>query len=519
MAEIDTKAQDSFSLSSTVLMENAGIKLYHRMRELCGVDMKSGQTVFLVGKGNNGGDALVMARQAFVDGFVNLSIVHLTDELSGDPAAHLAACRKLSIPTYHWPSTEARTAVATASVLVDGIFGTGIRGEIRGSAAELVRAANDSPAFRVSIDVPSGLGDDFEAGFSALQADITLTVELPKRCLFLPAARGFAGKIETVSIGFPPQLLSPWEDDLHLLDFSDAGSLVPPLAESTYKTKRGVVGIFAGAPGTSGAAALCALGCGRSRAGLVHVFADQAVYGALAAQLSSILVHPWNAEDGVGDLSGFDAVLAGPGWGRTSNRQDVLRTLAEGDLPGVLDADGLNVLSDMTANGDGVTDAAEDASSRAAATGGHERASDSGDHRELSFARRWVLTPHPGECSRLTGRPIKEILSDPVAHCRALAERFNAVVVMKSHVTYIVPPEGRVRVVDGMNAALATGGSGDVLSGVIAALLASGSSAEDAAAGGVLIHSEAGRRARPAKGWFLAEDLPEFIGLLFEELF
>lgn len=486
MAAIDAAAQESYALPSTVLMENAGIKLYQGLRRCHERELAAGPTVFLVGKGNNGGDALVMARQAVGDQIDAVSLVILTDELNGDPAVHLASCRALGIPSYRWPSDEARTAVETASLIVDGLYGTGIRGALHGSGADLVSEANVSSALRVAIDVPSGLGDEFEAGYPAFDADTTLTVELPKRCLYIPAARRFCGDIEIVPIGFPKALLVPDDGEAELVDWSVFPLLVPPAPEWWYKTKRGVVGVFAGAVGTSGAAVLSSLGCARSRAGLVHLIVDEAIYPVMASQLSSVLVHPRPA--GTPELGSYTALVLGPGWGRAVDRMDVLRHAAASGLPGVLDADGLNVLAQHRSSGG-----------------------------EMRFYATWVLTPHPGECARLTGVPVAEILADPVPHCRALAKEMKAVVVLKSHVTFVVPPEGRVRIVDGMNAALGTGGSGDVLAGIIGALLGGGVPAEDAAVGGVLIHAEAGRRCRASSGWFLAEDLPLEVGRLFDE--
>lgn len=487
MARIDEVAQTQYSLPSTVLMENAGIKLHRRLSALYADLLAVGPTVVLVGKGNNGGDGLVIARQAATQGSTDISVVYLSDELTGDPATHMAACRALGIPMHQWPSDDAREAVSNAALIVDAVFGTGIRGALRGSGADLVSAANECDAVRVAIDVPSGLGDEFEPGFPAFAADTTLTVELAKRCLYLPAARPFCGTIETVSIGFPKALLFADDEEAELVRWDDVGTYVKSLPESSYKKTRGVVGIFAGAVGTTGAAVLASLGCARSRAGLVHLYVDREIYPAIASMASSVLVHPLS--DSMSTFDGFTALLIGPGWGRSKDRASMLRSAAIVDVPAVVDADGLNVLAECRSCGESIT-----------------------------FQTTAVLTPHPGECARLTGVGTGKILADPVPHCRRLALETDAVIVMKSHVTYIVPPEGRVLIVDGMNAALGTGGSGDVLAGVIAGLRGSGASAVEAAVGGVLLHTEAGRRCRLVNGWFLADDLPPTVGTLFDEV-
>jgi NAD(P)H-hydrate epimerase len=247
------------------------------------------------------------------------------------------------------------------------------------------------------------------------------------------------------------------------------------LPPDTYKSKRGHLAVFAGREGTTGAAWLCATAAARSRAGLVTVFADRELYEGSIAKYSSVMVRPWDGT--VPELSNFDSLLVGPGWGVTDQRERVLAHLFEAGIPGVMDADGVNLLGRML------------------------------EERAVKLGGRWILTPHPGEFARLLGMGIGELLDEPLPHLLRVSSELEAVIILKGHCSFVVSPEGRYGVLDGMNPAMATGGSGDVLAGICAGLLTSGFSPEDAADLGVLLHSEIGRRLYRDRGYFLAEDM------------
>lgn len=496
MAEIDRRAQEEFGLPSMLLMENAGIKCFSALlalmeRDLSGL-LASGRVslrlVFVVGTGSNAGDGLVMARQAFVSGYSGSEIVTLTDSLTGDAGRMLVSCAALDIPRYNWTTDGGlvRRKIEEADLVVDCLTGTGIRGALREPAASVVEAMNECGRPVVSIDVPSGIGDEFRPGFPAVRAGHTLTIELPKRSLYMPAARPFCGTIHIVSIGFPPTLLGAGPRDGRLLNDGDLPRFVPSVDPAGHKRRRGTVGIFAGAQGTSGAAVLVARAATRSSAGLVVAHADKALYPVLAPTLIGEMVRPWDVDaQGVPDMAEFAAVVVGPGWGTGPGRARSLSAIIGSGARGVLDADALNQL----AAGDGLPD----------------------------LGGRWVLTPHPGEFARLASVSTGDLVTDPVPILRDFAARTSAVLVYKSHVTYIVEPDGGYYVVDGMNPALATGGSGDVLSGLIGGLMAAGASPLEAACAGVLVHARAGRILFQRSGWFSAEDLPAEAGRLLAE--
>jgi len=346
--------------------------------------------------------------------------------------------------------------------------------------SDLVDAVNACPAKKIAIDVPSGVGDEYRQGHPALRADFTLTMGLPKLCLYLPYTRVLCGRIMVIHVGFPPSLLQDPEIPGELLRRRAWRKLAPPIAPDTYKNRRGHLAVFAGARGTTGAAWLSASAAARSRLGLVTLFVDADAYPIVAQKLTSVMCRPWAASDSWDEAS-FSGVLAGPGWGLAEEKERWLERLLALAVKGVIDADGITLLGRMA--------------SRAAP----------------DLGGRWVLTPHPGEFSRLTGSPREAVLAEPVRLSLEASSRLNAVIALKGHCTVVAAPSGRYWILDGANPALATGGSGDVLAGIIAAGIAGGMTPVDAALFGVSLHATVGRLAARNLGWFLAEDLVPLI--------
>jgi hydroxyethylthiazole kinase-like uncharacterized protein yjeF len=360
--------------------------------------------------------------------------------------------------------------------VVDGITGTGQRGPLRAPLDALVAAVNAAPGSRAAVDVPSGLGDGYRDGWPVVHADCTITIGLPKACLYLPRARRHGGRILVVQPGFPSPLLEDPALRCELIDDRTFRDLLPPVPVDAHKGDRGHLAVFAGAPGTSGAAWLASHAAARARVGLVSLFVDPSTLPLVAPSCRSVMAKPW---DDAGDPSRFDAsrltaLLVGPGWGLGGHRARWLAGLIATGLPGVLDADGITLLAQFA---------------------------------RPRLGGRWVLTPHPGEFSRLSGATRDEVLDEPLGRALAAARELEAIVVLKGHVTIVAGPDGRSRILDGCNPALATAGSGDVLAGLAAAGLAAGLAAFDAAVFGVSLHARLGAVARERVGWFLAEDL------------
>lgn len=470
-------------MDGILLMENAGIKAYESFERAYGNELGSdSHFVFVAGKGNNGGDALVMARQSVNHGR-HVSVVLSGRENGETVTMHESVVRAYGTPVHVWEDdpNAAAAVLQSADVVFDGIFGTGIRGEIRQSAAPLVECINRSEAMLVAVDVPSGVGDEFQSGYAHVSADCCLVMGLPKQCLYLPSARVSCGRIIIVPIGFPEALTRDPGIPGELLQVADLSALLPEYSPDSYKNTRGVVGVFGGSAGTSGAASLAALAALRSGAGLVSLFAESRIYEPAASHSMSVMTRPWDAgtDPAETDLSRFDSFVVGPGWG-FHGRLPWLRALVESGGSGVLDADAITLLA---GNRGAVPD----------------------------LGGRWVLTPHPGELARLFGVDKHEALIDAFETVRQLSRDLSAVIVLKSHVTIIAEPGGRYSVVDGMNPAMGTGGTGDLLAGTIGGFIAQGLPPFDAARCGALVHDAAGRQAARDLGWFLSQDLLPYL--------
>ncbi|MCK4540598.1 MAG: NAD(P)H-hydrate dehydratase [Spirochaetales bacterium] len=483
MKEIDRKAQKDYGFPELVLMENAGIEACLTLeKEIRGAKVEGGLVVFVAGGGNNGGDTLVMARQYLNNDTGGKTPQIIYPKLKNAEGVHQNICRTLGIPSMIWEreTEKVREKLKEAAVLVDGLTGTGIKGPLSSDLAELVEVINKSPCLKVALDVPSGISDTYRKGDPAVKADITLSIGLPKSCHYLPAARPLCGRIEQIKIGFPEALITDPNIPGELLTMNDLPEIIPPLHPSDYKNPRGVLAVYGGSPGTSGAGILAASAAGRSRAGLVTLFIDEGCYQAAAAVMKSIMVQPVSYPGYKPEVKGFTAFLAGPGWGK-EGRRDTLKELLSTGLPGVLDADALELYRDL---GPG--------------------------RRETPL----ILTPHPGEMSVLTGTARDEILADPLTVAKEYAKKSGAVITLKSHIVYVVSPAGRYSIIDGMNPALGTGGTGDLLAGITAGLLSAGIPVYDAARGAALIHQHAGRIGYKEKGLFLAEDLLPIISVI-----
>lgn len=484
MAKIDQETQKSFGIPDTLLMENAGQKIYTCINKHI---LKNAGThhkiVFLVGKGNNGGDALVIARQYAIESGNNVSIIIAQGEPASTSLAfmHLKICRalKLEIIDYSKEREKTHKSLAASDIIIDGILGTGISGQVREPLHTLISSANKSSAFKIAIDVPSGIGDNFKKPMLALKADYTFTVELPKLCLYLPYARPFCGSIQCVKIGFPGKALQNSSSKGELLEFADFFKLLPVISKHAHKSMRGHCAVFAGSVGTTGAAYLSTMAAARSRVGLVTLFTDTEVYPHLTAKFSSAMIQPLpDKYDKLQEIKHkYSGLLIGPGWGVNDKKLKVLERLLACELPGVIDADGITLLAEYIKN------------------------------KKPIMKNNFVLTPHPGEFVRLCGGTVEELLNDPFGKLIKVSKQLNTPIILKGHVSYLVSADGDFWVLDGMNPALATGGSGDVLAGIIAGFIAGGIDVIVASKLGLLLHAKIGEYLYNRRGWFLAEDM------------
>jgi len=473
--DLDQRVQTTYHLPALVLMENAGRSaaeyLFPYLEEPC---------VVVAGKGNNGGDALVIARHLLQKGVSDITVVLVQEdmgELATVQSAALKAhgCRMLN---YQAERVSALEAIRRGKTIIDGILGIGLKGKARGTIPELIDQINDSQGKVFSLDVPSGLGDDYAPGFPVVRAFETLTFEVPKLCMYLPEGRIYCGTIHCLSAGFPPREIMELNTSYELITGESLPSLIRYPNPWEYKNLRGHAAVFGSSVGTTGAGILASEAVLRAGAGMVSLVADSDVYPVLASQCRSVMVKPLPPNpipEGWG--SAFSAFLIGPGWGRGIERMPLFRRLVSMKRPGVLDADGLYLLKQML------------------------------DERETPDLEGWILTPHPGEFEALTGCTRDTFKTNPLPKAKEFASRLHCVLVLKGHISYIVSPDGSIKVYDGMNPVLGTAGTGDVLAGLITGFLAQGMNSLSAALSGVLILGETAKQVRLTQGYFLSQDL------------
>ncbi len=484
MRAIDRHAIDTVGIPGLVLMENAGLKVLFTLEKCLG-GLKGKRFTIICGKGNNGGDGLVVARHLHNNHLpLHVFLVYPPEELSADARTNLAILRQSGHQPIVMAGTEdlerLRIALEFSDCVIDALFGTGFAGEIEGYPREVVAIANEGNLRRVAIDVPSGLeATTGHVAQTTFQAHLTVTLGAPKIGLFLYPGRDAAGEVWVADIGLPPPTFEAVPSEHTLLTREVVASLLPARPDQGHKGTFGHVLILAGSQDYQGAGVLSTYGALRSGAGLVTLGMPRGVAGRLSCDiLPDVIVRTFGEADGgfalePDDVRGFSgvyhALVAGPGWGKGRARQHSLQVLLEG-WPGglVLDADALNALAE-----------------------GGGRSSD---------AENLVLTPHLGEMSRLLGRPVGAIQADPVGAAREFVARQPCVLVLKSATTVVMGPDGHAFLCSRPNAGLARGGAGDLLSGLIGGLLAQGLGGLRAALLGVFLHAEAGAIARAELG-------------------
>ena len=484
MREIDRHAIETVGINTLILMENAGLKVLLAMEKALS-GLRDKRFTVVCGKGNNGGDGLVVARHLFNNGVaVNVFIAAKPDDLSQDAAKNVKVLQNCGFQPVFMSGTEdlakLRVTLEFSDCAIDAVYGTGFSGQITGYYAEIVKILNESGAKKIAIDVPSGLCATTGAlSDPSVFAQVTITLGLPKLGLYLHPGMEAAGEIWVADIGIPQISYDAVRNATLLLTRSVASGFMPARPSQGHKGTFGHVLILAGSQDYQGAGILTSYGSLRSGAGLVSLGLPEKVSAKLNCEvLPDVILRNFPEKDGgfaldenlIGEFGGvYDAIVAGPGWGKGQTRRKSVEILAK-KWPGglVLDADALNALanSEVLENHPG----------------------------------NLILTPHLGEMSRLCGKSISEIKENLINISREFALKNNCVLVLKSAVPVIADPSGRVLVCSRPNSGLAKGGSGDLLAGLIGGLLAQGIPALKAAAIGVFLHAEAGEIARQELG-------------------
>jgi len=497
MRRIDRRATERFSIPSLLLMENAAIAVVDAMfARYADCERAS----IFCGPGSNGGDGLAVARHLENRGVVPaVFLVGERSKFAGDAAANLEICERLAIPMIDVRDADSLEAAlvhaADADVVVDAIFGTGLNRAPEGLLAETIRAINELTLPIVSVDLPSGAnassGEPFDP---CVQASLTVSFAAPKLCHVFDPAATLCGEVIVADISIPDAAVQDENVLLALTTPADVRPHIAPRAAATHKGTYGHVGIVAGSFGRSGAAVMCARGAIRSGAGLVSVASDPEAARLVNAGSIESMTLPADLIDSRPEvarfLEGKDAVLIGPGLRDDEESYSFVRDIAGPiEQPLIIDASGLNAFAG--------------------------KAKDLNPH-----ARPRIITPHPGEMARLLGTKTSEIQADRIGTARNAARLSHCIVVLKGHQTLIADPDGHVNVNPTGNPGMASGGMGDVLSGMIAAFLARGVDPFDAACAAVYLHGFTGDLLKEEMGdtGLAAMDLAERIPLAITNL-
>ena len=486
MRHVDRRAVRKFGLPEAVLMENAGRRV---LEVLQGLDdhLEARRILLLCGKGNNGGDAFVLARHLRGAGIPFSALLFgRREEVRGAAATHLKALERVGVvpAEVHGAASwkTVRRLLDSADLIVDGILGTGLSRPVAGFLARVFQEVNQARALVVSVDIPSGLsGDSSEIPGPCIKAEHTVTFVRPKLPHVFPPAEALCGTLHVRDIGIPDEAVAAERVDLDLLDAAGLAPLLPKRRPDSHKGDYGHALVVAGSRGKGGAARLAALGALRAGCGLVTAAVPAGLQSGFVSRAMEVMTEglPETAAGTLsaagidrllGLLDGKQVVALGPGLGTDPETRTVVHAIVQrARVPVILDADALNAFAGCT---------------------------------ELLSGRQRpiVMTPHPGEMGRLVGIPGSAVQGRRLELAREFARRHACHLVLKGYRTLVASPSGRVSVNPTGNPGMATGGSGDVLTGLLAGLVAQGIEAGSAVRLGVYLHGLAGDLAATEVG-------------------
>jgi NAD(P)H-hydrate epimerase len=484
MRAIDSECIDKLGIPGLKLMENAGVGTVRFIEREVGPQKDRTVTV-VCGKGNNGGDGFVIARELRRSGAsVSVYLVGHRDDVSGDARTNLGRLGLENVVELSdGRSIAGFVEVMTKSdFIVDAVFGTGFNGVPRGLSGTVIGQMNACGRPVLAVDVPSGLNATTGiAEGECVNAAWTCTMGLSKRGFYMDHGRACVGKLHVVDIGVPRKAIEQVGVRENVLTMRDAAELLPPRPFDGHKGTFGTVVVVAGSVGYTGAAALTALSALRTGAGLVYLGVPSSLNDIMETKLTEVITRPL-AETAARSLSpeslldirelleNAEALALGPGISRDQETQSLVRSIvAEMRVPCVIDADGLNALTPEEVG-------------------------------QRTGEAPVVLTPHPGEMARLAGCSIGGVLADREGVARATAVKARATVVLKGVGSVVAAPSGELYMNPTGNSGLASGGTGDVLTGIIAGFLGQGVAATEAAALGAFVHGLAGDLAAEALG-------------------
>lgn len=506
MANLDRETIEGVGIPGAVLMENAarGAASFF-LDEL--PDLLERKIVVLAGSGNNAGDGFVLARLFWNKGAeVTVICLRSPSRLQGDALTNYKVLERLGVPIVEWDEARSFDAqwepLRRCNAVIDAILGTGLNSEVRGLYRQIIDAVNDLDAPVLSVDIPSGL--DAASGKplgSAVRAIATATFGLAKVGCLVPPGEDYAGKLCIVDIGIPPSVVEASGIKRFWLDNDLISEWLEPRQADAHKGRAGHVAVLSGSPGKTGAATLICQAAGRVGAGLVTLMVPHSLNPILEVKLTEAMTLPIpeTSEHTAAEaaftpvmdfLQGKSALAMGPGLSLHPETRALMRQLvAAVPLPMVLDADALTALSD--------------------------------DLSPLKSAPTPpVLTPHPGEMARMLHENVATVRDNRLDIAASFSKEHNVVLVLKGHRTVIAAPDGRLAINGSGNPAMASGGMGDALTGMIAGFIAQGFEAFQAACLGVYVHGAAADQrigsiaSRGLMAGDLLEEIPSVIGRL-----
>lgn len=503
MQEIDQQSISAYGIPGLTLMENAGRGCVDEIIAQFGT---TGRALIIAGKGNNGGDGYVIARLLGQLGWaVKVYVVAGRDKIGGDAAINLEKLPGDMVeycPDAGQLSALFKENITQTDVIVDALLGTGLQNDISGVFMEAVTLMNASGRPVVSVDIPSGIhGTSGNVLGAAVHASTTITFALAKLGHVLYPGAEFTGRLKIIDIGIPPQLM----ETAHGFEFLDEQSVCHQLRRRNRQAHKGQCGhclIIAGSSGKTGAAALCANSAVRAGSGLATLAVAESLHHILEIKTTEVMTValPDTGYGYLGDaafpaieklLVGKDAVAIGPGLGIRTQTTSLVQNIVEAvSVPLVVDADGLNALAE-----------------------------DIGVLRRKKSATT-ILTPHPGEMARLLGTSVPDVETVRITVARDFAREFRVYLILKGARTIIASPDGMVAINGSGNPGMASGGMGDVLTGIITSLLGQGYNGWEACRLGVFIHGYAADLVVEDKGeiGICASDVQEMLPYAYNRL-
>jgi len=454
--ELDRIAIEECAIPAETLMERAGIAAFDALRARW---PEARRLSVLCGPGNNGGDGFVLARHAAGAGYrVQVALLGEAASLAGAARAAFEGMVASGLEAHDYTAT----ILEGADVIVDGLFGTGLDRDVEGARAAAIEDMNDHRAPVLALDIPSGLHADSGRVLGVcVSAALSVSFIGLKQGMFTGEARNCCGRIVFDDLGVPAAIYDAVPATVWRADLASVRGILGQRRRSDHKGRFGHVLIIGGDAGFAGAARMAGEGAARSGAGLTSIATRAAHAGVLAGQRPELMCHGIEDAGALAPLlERATVVVAGPGLGRGEWGRAMLAAALGCSQPLVLDADALNLLAESPAE-------------------------------PQPGAGPRIVTPHPGEAARLLGCSTDDIAADRFAAARAVAEGYGATTVLKGAGTLVCASDGSIWVCEGGNPGMGSGGMGDVLSGIIAALLAQGLSPALAARAGVVLHAGA----------------------------